>query len=204
MPHVGTTEIKSRYVIGAPYLEQWSSMAWYSDAFTLEECNILMDTFKETETQEAVVGKTTEIELNPTQRKSDVSWIYPTGQNLWMYDRIGHYAQEANTYRWRMDVGGFQEPLQFSHYGPDGGHYDWHLDIGQMKPSLRKLSFSLILQNADEGGELAFKTAPKEEIVPVSPGTIIFFPSYILHKVKPVTAGNRYSIVGWLGGEHYR
>jgi PKHD-type hydroxylase len=204
MPHVTTTEIKARYGVGAPYLEQWSAITWYDDAFTDEECDKVLELYKDIERRTAVVGKQDEAEVNESMRKSDVSWIYPNPDNFWMYDLIGHYAQEANTYRWRMDIGGFQEPLQFSHYGPNGGHYGWHLDIGQMKPSLRKLSFSLILQNADKGGELAFLTSENETRLNLKRGTIVFFPSYILHKVYPVTAGDRFSIVGWLGGEHYR
>jgi PKHD-type hydroxylase len=30
------------------------------------------------------------------------------------------------------------------------------------------------------------------------------FPSYLLHRVKAVTKGTRLSLVGWIGGPHYR
>ncbi|MCK6649860.1 MAG: 2OG-Fe(II) oxygenase, partial [Bacteroidia bacterium] len=70
----------------------------------------------------------------------------------------------------------------------------------------RKLSISVQLSDAVEyeGGELQFMinqnivTAPKEK------GTAIIFPSFALHRVLPVTKGNRMSIVGWIAGPAYR
>ena len=44
-------------------------------------------------------------------------------------------------------------------------------------------------------------TATKE---PNPKGSIIVFPSYVLHQVKPVTAGLRYSLVVWTLGYPFR
>ena len=52
-----------------------------------------------------------------------------------------------------------------------------------------------------EGGELIVKTSKKEQSVPLTQGKMILFPSFILHKVTPVTKGERYMLVGWLRGE---
>ena len=41
-------------------------------------------------------------------------------------------------------------------------------------------------------------TAPKER------GTVIAFPSYQLHRVTPVTAGIRKSLVAWVLGPDFR
>ena len=35
-------------------------------------------------------------------------------------------------------------------------------------------------------------------------GTIIIFPSFILHRVTPITKGTRESMVGWVSGPPYR
>ena len=35
-------------------------------------------------------------------------------------------------------------------------------------------------------------------------GTLVLFPSYTLHEVKPVTKGVRYSLVGWYEGNYWR
>jgi len=39
---------------------------------------------------------------------------------------------------------------------------------------------------------------------PKSQGTMIILPTYVVHRVKPVTSGIRYSLIGWIGGPHYR
>ena len=35
-------------------------------------------------------------------------------------------------------------------------------------------------------------------------GTAIAFPSYVLHGVKPVTTGTRYSLVAWITGPEFK
>ena len=35
-------------------------------------------------------------------------------------------------------------------------------------------------------------------------GTLILFPSYILHEVKPITKGERNSLVSWVTGKQFK
>ena len=35
-------------------------------------------------------------------------------------------------------------------------------------------------------------------------GTLILFPSYVLHEVKPVTKGERNSLVSWVTGKQFK
>ena len=100
------------------------------------------------------------------------------------------------------------EPSIYLRYdGKEGGKYDPHMDMGTNYPtSLRKLSSTIFINDDYEGGELIFdglgKGADGEDIVyyPKTPGTIVFFPSFLIHGVKPVTKGQRYSIVTWFHG----
>ena len=58
---------------------------------------------------------------------------------------------------------------------------------------------TIILNNDYEGGEFEFfnnKNKIKEKA-----GTILVFPSYMVHKVNPITKGTRYSLVAWFVGE---
>ena len=60
-----------------------------------------------------------------------------------------------------------------------------------------------------EGGELEFKILTPmgtEQISTVKgkKGDVIVFPSYLLHRVKPVTKGTRYSVVAWFGGPPFK
>jgi PKHD-type hydroxylase len=40
--------------------------------------------------------------------------------------------------------------------------------------------------------------------VPKKKGAVVLFPSFILHRVTPVTSGLRRSAVLWVGGSHYK
>ena len=88
------------------------------------------------------------------------------------------------------------------------GHYDWHMDVGPGEvPSMRKISYTLILNPKEyEGGELYFHIGRKlDEPFPGQDkvGSMIIFPSYLVHKVSPITSGTRYAIVGWAHGNSF-
>ena len=87
--------------------------------------------------------------------------------------------------------------------------------IHQITARIRKLSMTCQLTDGSEykGGELEFDFRNYDphmrdeskhriqckEILPK--GSIIVFPSFVWHRVKPVTSGTRYSLVVWhLGG----
>ncbi len=90
------------------------------------------------------------------------------------------------------------EPLQLAEYAV-GDEYGWHLDIGPGNSSLRKLSASIQISAAHEydGGDLELWGSPS---VAREKGTLIVFPSYLLHRVTPVTRGVRFSLVVWATG----
>lgn len=75
--------------------------------------------------------------------------------------------------------------------------------------TVRKISVSAILNDDYEGGELLFSTIEKEATVQTTKieakkGDLVVFPSFIEHKVAPVTKGTRYSVVVWYGGPPFK
>lgn len=92
------------------------------------------------------------------------------------------------------------EPLQLAEYAVGDG-YGWHLDIGPGpgNASLRKLSASIQISASHEydGGDLELWGSSS---VDREKGTLIVFPSYLLHRVAPVTRGVRFSLVAWAIG----
>ena len=87
------------------------------------------------------------------------------------------------------------------------GKYDWHDDILEDKTdTMRKLSISVQISNGNEyeGGELEIVTPPINFIAPKKKGTIIIFPSFLVHRVKEVTKGNRISLVLWIDGPAFK
>ena len=84
----------------------------------------------------------------------------------------------------------------------DFGHFSWHYDVlNESVPKLgyRLLSMSVILNTDYKGGELSFKESDTE-FTPknLNKGTVIVFPCDLLHCVKGVESGTRYSLVLWL------
>ena len=87
----------------------------------------------------------------------------------------------------------------------EGEYYGWHVDGNGVTPIpnqqniVRKISVSVILNDDYTGGELDFKDADPY----YTTGSVIMFPSYYLHRVKPVKTGTRYSLVAWITGPKF-
>jgi PKHD-type hydroxylase len=149
------------------------------------------------------------------KRNSDLVWLSDT----WIYKELHPYIHEANksagwNFEWDRS-----EACQFTKY-KHNQYYDWHCDSWEKpydKPNtsdhgkIRKLSMTCQLTDGSEyeGGELEFDfrnydphmreeskhLRKAKEILPK--GSIIVFPSFVWHRVKPVTKGTRYSLVMW-------
>lgn len=99
--------------------------------------------------------------------------------------------------------------LQFTEYrGTSQGHYDWHQDVWleSPRPFARKLSVVVQLSDPAEYGGGAFEffglQAPGRSFAPR--GSVLIFPSFLQHRVLPVTAGIRRSLVTWIEGPNWR
>jgi len=81
----------------------------------------------------------------------------------------------------------------------------WHMDTGGHPYNTRKISFSINVNDSSEfeGGDLEFNNG-NIEAPPQSIGSITIFPSFLLHRVAPVTKGVRKVIVGFIGGPPYK
>ena len=149
------------------------------------------------------------------KRNSDITWLNDT----WIYKEIHPYIHKANklagwNFEWDRS-----ESCQFTKY-KHNQYYDWHCDSQKKvynKPNtlehgkIRKLSVTCQLTDGSEytGGELEFdfrnydphmreetKHLVKAKEI-LSKGSIIVFPSFLWHRVKPVIKGTRYSLVLW-------
>lgn len=133
-------------------------------------------------------------------------------ENLWVFERLRMITEHANAEFFNFDLLGF-DYFQYAEYQGEGSHYDYHTDIiyGQDLPNYmifpRKLSFSLVLSDSAEyeGGEFQFKTDTDRAVtMEQKRGRVIGFPSWILHRVAPLTRGTRRSIVWWCTGPKFR
>ena len=146
-----------------------------------------------------------EHDLNKT-RKSDIAWI----TEQWVYDLIWPYMLNANEKGgWKYDIVA-AESCQVTRYTKDG-FYTWHIDgMGSHEEvidgNVRKLSITIVLNSDFEGGDFEMGSYNKElfNIPRLEEGSIIVFPSFMEHRVAPVTKGNRYSLVAWFLGPPFR
>ena len=168
----------------------------------------------------------TQDEVNDLKRKrnSDLVWLNDT----WIYKEIHPFVHEANRKAgWNFDWDR-SESCQFTKYKLNQ-YYDWHCDSWN-KPynkkdkndpdheKIRKLSMTCQLTDGSEykGGELEFdfrqydppqrdESKHLRKVTEILPkGSIVVFPSFCWHRVKPVTQGVRYSLVAWHLGSPFK
>ena len=137
-------------------------------------------------------------------RKSKVKWIHHDDNSSWLYDRIQTMVLEANQI-WQFQLNSIIDSIQYTEYYDNGGHYGWHMDIGPHPINHRKISVTIQLSDPDEyeGGDLELWTGIGQVQAPRSQGCAVLFPSFMQHRITPVTKGTRKSLVLWVGGGSY-
>ena len=153
-----------------------------------------------------------------TKRDSNVVWI----EEKWLYDLIQPYVHIANknagwNFEWDRS-----EAVQFTIYKKNQ-YYGWHCDSWtdpyknthkNFDGKIRKLSVSVSLNDSSKytGGELEFDLKNKDPGINTvtecreikEGGTVVVFPSFLWHRVKPITKGTRYSLVMWNLGKLFK
>ena len=146
------------------------------------------------------------------KRDSNIVWLAET----WIYREIHPFIHQANrNANWNFNWD-WSESCQFTKYNK-GQYYDWHCDSWEVpynQPNtqshgkVRKLSVTLSLSDEKDykGGEQEFDfrnldpdKKPNTKICnDIKPkGSLVVFPSFVWHRVRPVKKGSRYSLVIW-------
>jgi|TARA_R110000824_G_scaffold37951_2_gene116376 PKHD-type hydroxylase len=143
-------------------------------------------------------------------RKSKISWI----KSPLLYNNINPLIHEANRAAGWFFQWDWNETAQFTEY-KKGQFYSWHRDAGSdpypqthdvnYRGKTRKMSTIILLSEPGKdfkGGELEmdFDSCCGKGIQIIDQlkkGSIITFPSFVRHRVKPVTKGIRHSLVLW-------
>jgi PKHD-type hydroxylase len=180
-------------------LDNINLYAFWNNAFSKEECQKIINIAKD----KGLIKGTTEEKSNI--RDSKISWLYPIDNMDWVFRRVTDITLNLNERFFKFDLFGLNEGFQFTNYESPSGKYGKHVDRGMNMP-VRKLSISIQLTNPDEyeGGELYLYDADKGNLMDKTQGTLILFPSYVLHEVMPVTKGERNSLVTWVTGKQFK
>jgi PKHD-type hydroxylase len=135
-------------------------------------------------------------------RRAETWYLHPDEAG-WAFERMASIASRANQ-RYRLDLTAICEPLLLVRYAAEG-HFSWHADTGPGILSARKISISIQLSESGDyqGGGLEFSSFGEPSLAR-GIGTAIAFPSYFSHRVRPVTRGERWALIGWFHGPAFR
>ena len=147
-------------------------------------------------------------------RRSEVSWV----EDKDVIDMIKYFSTEINSRAFGFDLYGNDPNIQFTEYNSEyKGTYDWHIDtLFADSDTMLERKLSIVVQLTDgnmyEGGDFLIGNTShngeinlsKETEFIKNKGTILAFPSFMQHKVTPVTSGVRNSLVSWIDGPSWR
>jgi PKHD-type hydroxylase len=181
------------------------SYAYINNMFTSEECDAIIELCKSNFKMRAgEVLNGSQVTPVESYRDSNIAFCPPTADLIWVYQRITDGVNQLNRDYFNFDLWGFSEGLQFTEYVAPAGKYDAHIDKMNMGV-IRKLSIVVQLsdENSYEGGDFEIIEGKDPEKLSKNKGTLLAFPSYVLHRVTPVTKGTRHSMVGWITGKPF-
>ena len=197
------------------YWQVWQSI------LSPEDCKKIVNIAKTYPAKDGVVGgenKDSTLNNIAEIRDSTVRWL---PKNDSKFSELTHLIRncfdEANARAFGFDLSTFYE-LQFTEYhATSKQHYDWHTDCNMVDctdVTTRKLSMVIQLSDPEdyEGGvfELGEPAVDRDHNFPLKQelfnpqGSLVVFPSFIYHRVTPVTKGTRYSLVSWSRGPQFR
>lgn len=204
--------------MGSQILGSTFEQNWYFhfdkaiDPFWIDKIREFCD---QSEEEEALTGENTDpTKAQHSLRKNKVSWH----NNEILYNIIRPFGLQANVVAgWNYNLTRI-EPMQYTVYYGDRNHYNWHIDsmYKEGMETIRKITAIIQLSDESEyeGGdfELAQTFDCNDEHIEFDTeiinmnniikqkGSILLFPSFLFHRVKPITSGVRRTLVCWFHG----
>lgn len=187
------------------------SWTYWDDAFTNDELSHIEKICSLQEAESATVLGINDISEIEKIRKSKIRFYQKDENTNWIFERLNSVISTINDRYYNYNLNGYSMFQYTEYHALENGKYDWHMDMEHGRNTLnvtRKLSMTLCLSNPEKdflGGEFQINMGNHEdsETLQMKRGRIIFFPSYIIHRVKPVTQGVRKTIVVWITGPKF-
>jgi hypothetical protein len=175
--------------------------AVFENHLTDSFCDNLIKTYKQDviKKEPPIIGSDTGT-INKSIRDTE-RVILP--QNIGIGATLTSAGLNANHYWWQYTIT-HSNQTEFLIYKPNG-HYSPHVDTFQAHSNeTRKLTALAFLNDDYEGGKFFLNANGTLYYPPQKKGTVLVFPSYMIHGVEPVTKGIRYSCVTWLVGPYFK
>lgn len=189
---------------------------YWDDMFTNTELdNIILYCESKGLERSTTLGAKTQDQVEDV-RKCDVKFHNKGPETSWIFNKVNDIITKINNMYYGFDLNGYDSFQYTSYNSAEEGNYNWHMDTclgsnelpgNMIEP--RKLSMSLLLNDPEkdfEGGEFEINMGmeSKASALPFKRGRAIFFPSWLIHRVKPVTKGFRKSLVVWVVGPKFK
>ena len=191
-----------KYIPSTP-LEQF---AVYRGGFTSDQIDQIDFIVPLQNFQKGTIGhKLDNTQTDLSVRDADIIWILKDQNSAPHFDILGQIISKVNYDHFLLDIDGI-ESLQYTKYDKDQ-HYTWHMDYQfGFREWVRKISVSIIMSDPSEyeGGELEIcidGNINKPIKLKPEKGDIVFFASWMPHRVAPVISGTRKSLVTWVMGK---
>ena len=171
------------------------------------ECDAVIEKAGQYSIQSATVGFDEAQRDDQAYRSSTIRWLDPDNEAE-LVKTLMRYVHASNRTNFGMDIVAPYD-LQYTEYhGTAHGKYDWHHDVWleSPRPYARKLSFVVQLSEPEdyEGGAFEFFGLQQPGATFAPRGSMLIFPSFLQHRVLPVTKGIRRSLVSWVEGPRWR
>lgn len=187
---------------------------YWDNAFTCDELSSIENLCDSFELSKGVTfGSKSDDDLEKV-RKSYVKFFDKYDDTAWIFDRFNYVTDSLNKEFFGFNLNGYKS-IQYTVYKSDNkGRYDWHMDTemygsaNEWENETRKLTLVMLLSEPVidfSGGELQINRGKEEEAMTLDmcKGRIVAFPSFMLHRVKPVHLGIRKSLVIWVEGPKF-
>lgn len=175
---------------------------FYEGVYSLDECKDLCDKI------ETGIDKNIPDQPAGELKNADVG-VFLLGH---LRNDLGRFHQlvfnaNRNVFGFNLFELNDYDPIHYNVYdGDKKAEYGWHDDASPNEPGDIKLTAILNVSEEEyEGGDLELFINGPMIIEPFKkPGTMIVFPSFIQHRVTPVTKGKRITISQWLSGPKWQ
>lgn len=192
------------------YTQIDSDIVYCDDAFTSEELltiRTIGDSLKSKGHVDATTG-------DGTSRKVwEVGLRHaPSDTTRFIYKKIAALVKEINTRFFQLDISGISDyGIWYTTYVAPTDHMDWHADKTVVYGGIsinEPVKLTLVLQVTDpseyEGGIVEIMTDDGVEIIEKKVGRIYAIPGYLVHRVTPVTSGERHVLLTWYIGPKFK
>lgn len=174
------------------------------DSFSADECARITAA---TDAADAADARLVRGDRAHNIRRADLVWIDDLPEMEWVADRMVDLVRHANRH-FGFDLDAMSESPQVARYtAARAGHFDWHSDIGEGVVAARR-KLTLVVQLSDPAGYAggALELRPSVQVIEAArtQGGAVAFPSFLLHRVAPVTKGTRHSLTIWAHGPAFR